>query len=183
MTTERHEILLEGSRDGQSWQTYEFHWKPGAVDRRPAFIGPHMPRLDWRMWFAALRKCDNTLWFKMFMRSLLAGERDVGDLLAHDPFRDGEGPPTYLRSTLYRYRFSDPAGDGTPWWTRELVGEYCGLVEGRAGLVRTIRALPREPRKNRRKTDTTSEDIEMPAQPEPAEADAGDADASADDAQ
>src|SRR5207247_1182218 len=54
MTTERPEIVIEGSRDGVSWKEYEFRWKPGALTRRPRFSQPHMPRLDWQMWFAAL---------------------------------------------------------------------------------------------------------------------------------
>src|SRR5438132_8135716 len=54
MTTERPEIVIEGSRDGVEWSEYGFRWKPGDVHRRPAFVAPHMPRLDWQMWFAAL---------------------------------------------------------------------------------------------------------------------------------
>jgi hypothetical protein len=167
MTTERREIVLEGSRDGRNWKTYDFHWKPGAVDRRPAFIGPHMPRLDWRMWFASMRSCNRTLWFKMFMNSLLMDQRPVSDLLAHDPFRDGKGPPAYLRSTLYRYRFSDPSSGETDWWTRELIGEHCGVVEGRRGRLRAIPALPPEPAEPR--TNKSSDEVEPPVQPEPDE--------------
>src|SRR5205807_2927415 len=54
MTTERPEIVIEGSRDGVEWSEYGFRWKPGDVHRRPAFVAPYMPRLDWQMWFAAL---------------------------------------------------------------------------------------------------------------------------------
>src|SRR5258705_2867534 len=54
MTTERPEIILEGSADGHTWVPYEFRYKPGRLDRRPAFVAPHQPRLDWQLWFAAL---------------------------------------------------------------------------------------------------------------------------------
>src|SRR5437870_9099362 len=54
MTTERPEIVIEGSRDSVHWREYEFRWKPGDVTRRPGFVAPHQPRLDWQMWFAAL---------------------------------------------------------------------------------------------------------------------------------
>ena len=37
MTTERHEIIVEGSNDGVNWLPYEFKYKPGDVNRRPAF--------------------------------------------------------------------------------------------------------------------------------------------------
>ncbi|MBA3542898.1 MAG: lipase maturation factor family protein, partial [Chthoniobacterales bacterium] len=45
MTKERPEIIIEGSADGLEWKAYEFKWKPGALDRRPAFVEPHQPRL------------------------------------------------------------------------------------------------------------------------------------------
>src|SRR5207249_672010 len=53
MTTERPEIVVEGSDDAANWQEYEFKWKPGDVKRCPGFVAPHQPRLDWQMWFAA----------------------------------------------------------------------------------------------------------------------------------
>jgi hypothetical protein len=53
MTTKRLEIIIEGSDDGATWKPYEFKYKPGDVNRPPPLIGPHMPRLDWQMWFAA----------------------------------------------------------------------------------------------------------------------------------
>jgi hypothetical protein len=53
MTTDRPEIIVEGSRAGVTWVPYDFRRKPGDVRRRPRFTTPHMPRLDWQMWFAA----------------------------------------------------------------------------------------------------------------------------------
>ncbi len=37
MTTERREIIVEGSNDGTNWLAYEFKYKPGDVNRRPGF--------------------------------------------------------------------------------------------------------------------------------------------------
>src|SRR5439155_11402649 len=54
MTTTRPEIVIEGSDDGQTWLEYEFPYKVGDVRRRPPWVAPHQPRLDWQMWFAAL---------------------------------------------------------------------------------------------------------------------------------
>ena len=55
MTTSRTEIVIEVSEDGSAWKEYEFRWKAGDVMRRPRFVEPHMPRLDWQMWFASTR--------------------------------------------------------------------------------------------------------------------------------
>ena len=54
MTQTRPEIIVEGSNDGQDWRAYEFKYKPGDLKRRPRFVAPFQPRLDWQMWFAAL---------------------------------------------------------------------------------------------------------------------------------
>lgn len=139
MTTERPEILVEGSDDGETWQTYEFNFKPDRLDERPSLVTPHMPRLDWQMWFAALGDCRANPWFLRFQKKLLEGEDDVIALMADDPF-DGE-PPTYLRTTLWQYEFSSPdqKADTGDWWRRKKQGRYCPrftLKNGELGPVR-----------------------------------------------
>ncbi len=125
MTTARPEILVEGSADGVTWIPYEFRWKPGDVTRRPSFVAPHQPRLDWQMWFAALGRCEDSPWFASFERRLLEGSPAVLRLLARNPFPDA--PPRYLRTTTYAYRFTDAAERRATgaWWKRRLVGPYC----------------------------------------------------------
>ena len=123
MTTTRPEIIVEGSNDGTTWEAYEFRYKPGALTRRPPFVAPHQPRLDWQMWFAALGRYEENLWFQNFCVRLLEGSPDVVRLLARDPF-DGR-PPRYVRGELYRYHFARAGG---AWWTRERLGEYSPVL-------------------------------------------------------
>ena len=78
MTTERPEIVVEGSKDGEDWQAYEFKWKPGDPGRAPGFVAPHMPRLDWQMWFAALRSYRGAPWFEQLLVRLLQGSPGGG---------------------------------------------------------------------------------------------------------
>ena len=54
MTTTRPEIIIEASKDGKTWHTCEFEWKPSHSNQKLKFTGPHMPRLDWQMWFEGL---------------------------------------------------------------------------------------------------------------------------------
>ena len=126
MTTSRPEIGVEGSNDGKTWKEYKFKWKPDELNQAPRWVAPHQPRLDWQMWFAALRgNCQNAPWFVNFMIRLLQGSPDVLELLEENPFP--ETPPTYVRAILYDYRFSDPRTKrekGT-WWKRERRGLYC----------------------------------------------------------
>jgi len=117
MTTERPEIRVEGSADGRHWQAYGFPFKVDAVDRAPRFAGPHMPRLDWQLWFAALRGPERSRWFVEFARRLLEGSPEVRALLAHDPFPDA--PPRHVRAVVRDYRFTDWASgfETGDWWT------------------------------------------------------------------
>jgi len=128
MTTRRPEIIVEGSDDGRTWRPYEFRWKPGDVRRRPRFVAPHQPRLDWQMWFAALETCEENPWLVNFLGRLLQGEPAVLRLLATNPFP--AGPPRYIRTLVYDYRFTDwPTRRSTgAWWRRELQGPYCPIV-------------------------------------------------------
>ena len=145
MTTERNEILLEGSTDGVDWKPYIFRYKPGPLERRPPIVGLHMPRIDWQMWFASLRGCGGSAWFHRFMVRLLEGESAVVGLLANDPFP--AEPPRYLRSWFYRYRYA-PAGSDD-WWERELLGRFCPpgrLEHGRLVTRGVPRSESREPR-------------------------------------
>jgi len=124
MTTTRPEIIVEGSDDGREWREYGFKYKPGDVMRRPRFCQPHMPRLDWQMWFAALSPWETQGWFQRFEMALLKNEPKVIELLEKNPFPDR--PPRYIRAILYDYRFTDrPARAQTgAWWTRKPLHLY-----------------------------------------------------------
>ena len=128
MTESRPEIIVEGSDDGITWETYRFRWKPGELTTAPKWVAPHQPRLDWQMWFAALQSYRHTPWFSHFIVALLQGKPEVLQLLAENPFPDA--PPRYVRATLYDYHFTDIAtkrSEGT-WWSRERKGLYCPAV-------------------------------------------------------
>ncbi len=124
MTTTRMEIVMEGSNDGVTWQSYEFKYKPGEVKRRPAWAEPHQPRLDWQMWFAALGNYEQNPWLLRFMLRLLQGSPEAARLLASNPF--AKAPPVYLRALVYEYRFTSwPERRATgAWWKREYRGFY-----------------------------------------------------------
>jgi hypothetical protein len=128
MTTTRPEIVVEGSDDGRIWKAYEFRWKPGDVARRPAFVAPHQPRLDWQMWFAALGSCESNAWLVQFLGRLLEGSPPVLALLAGNPFP--ERPPRFVRTEGWDYTPTDletRRREGR-WWRRERRGAYCPVL-------------------------------------------------------
>jgi hypothetical protein len=122
---ERYEILFEGTDDAvitgdTKWKEYEFVAKPGDPDRRPAFIAPYQPRIDWQIWFAAMATPREYPWTFHFVWKLLHNDPDTLSLLANNPFPDK--PPHFVRARLYRYRFA-PLGE-KGWWRRELIDEW-----------------------------------------------------------
>ena len=131
MTKERREIVLQGSRDGREWREYGFTYKPEALDQAPGFVGLHMPRLDWQMWFAALGnyRSSGNWWVSHFMFKLMEGSPAVLDLLEHNPFPDG--PPRYIRAIIYDYGFTDSAERSATgnWWKRTLLGRWSPTLE------------------------------------------------------
>jgi predicted DCC family thiol-disulfide oxidoreductase YuxK len=126
MTTTRNEIMVEVSADGHDWKEWPFKWKPGDPRRAPPFVAPHMPRLDWQMWFAALGAPSP--WFGNLLYRLLIGSPDVESLMGPSPL-DG-ARPLYARGSVWATRFSTPAerrADGS-WWHRERSGLYFQVV-------------------------------------------------------
>lgn len=124
MQTQRQELVILGSNDGKSWQTYDFKYKPGNPSNPPAVIVPHQPRLDWMVWFVPTQQPLQMHWFGRLMERLHQGSESVTALLANNPFP--EGPPRYLRVDSYSYSFATPqererSGN---WWRIEHLGQF-----------------------------------------------------------
>ncbi len=128
MTTDRMEIIIEGSDDGVQWRAYEFNYKPGDPSVRPAFVAPHQPRLDWQMWFAALGTYQQNPWFMELCAKLLLGSPVVTKLFKTNPFPND--PPRFLRASFYQYHFTDLKTRRATgqWWRRDRVGDYCPVM-------------------------------------------------------
>jgi hypothetical protein len=123
MSLRRPELIIEGSDDKKTWLAYEFKWKPGDIYRRPQFCTPHMPRLDWQMWFAAMDADDRhyDYWLLQFLGKLQQGSPQVLKLMGNNPFPDH--PPKYLRVLQYDYSFTTFAEHRATgaWWRRVLL--------------------------------------------------------------
>lgn len=115
MTTERPEIRIEGTADGENWREYSWRWVPG-----PSFVAPHQPRADWQAWFAALGDFRRQGWLHGLERRLLEGDPRARALFEQDIFPDR--PPVKLRVRTYQYRFTHFGEKG--WWARKKIGDY-----------------------------------------------------------
>ena len=147
MTTTRPEIIIEGSVDGRSWSPYEFYWKPGPLDQAPAFCQPNMPRLDWQMWFDALRLehayqrgminpvarslmssrtnadiqiMNSSLVTPRLCQALLEESPSVRSLMKSTSISE-DREVRFIRWHLYRYQFTTSAeyAQNGDWWKRE----------------------------------------------------------------
>lgn len=124
MTEKRFEVIIEGTLEkdpdtagDEAWFPYEFAGKPGDVRRRSRQFAPYHLRLDWQMWFLALRPGAQA-WFVALLERLGEGDPGVRRLLRRDPF-DGR-PPTGIRVRYFEYRYADrrERRESGAWWVR-----------------------------------------------------------------
>jgi lipase maturation factor 1 len=120
ITRERIEPQLETWADG-AWHEADLWYKPGDPRRRPPYVAPHQPRLDFRLWFYGLS----------FQRGM---PRYVARLLELACERPGHVQPLFadrlptepeaVRLSFYRYRFASLAEHGRSgvYWTRQALG-------------------------------------------------------------
>lgn len=129
MTKSRHELVVQGSVDGETWKTYGFRYKPDDPNEPPPLVAPHQPRLDWQMWFASLDD-GNERWLRRLLGGLLRDSEDVERLFAHDPFEDTEEGPRFARILRYEYSFTthEQRSHTGRWWNRSEPSVYMGPV-------------------------------------------------------
>ena len=135
MTTERPEIIIEGSLDGKDWKEYEFRYKAGPLDRPPPIVAPHQPRIDWQLWFAAMSDAFSQRWFLSFIEKLSRNDSTVLSQLANNPFP--KSGPSYLKASIYDYQFTDldTLMKTGRWWKREYVRPYLPVLRCRKGVA------------------------------------------------
>lgn len=129
MTTERPIPALEVRWGDGEWTELTWAWQTSDVHAGPAQVAPHMPRLDWMLWFAGLSDCRDHQWARNLLRRVVAGSAPVGDLIGD--LRLAGTPPDQARFTLYRWTFTasgSPEAAAGQWWTRTAVSQYCATV-------------------------------------------------------
>lgn len=120
MTTKRPEVVFEGSNDGKHWSAYEFKYKvDDDLKKAPPVVAPHMPRLTWRLWFAAMGPLEDSKWVLGLAMRILEGSRIIKGFFSYDPFPND--PPKYIRAFVYDYHFTnwDEKNKTGNWWWRD----------------------------------------------------------------
>ncbi|RYJ14697.1 lipase maturation factor family protein [Halogeometricum borinquense] len=149
ITRDRYQLVVEGTHaefpTDDDWTAYEFAGQPVRTDERPSQWAPYHLRLDWQLWFAAMRPRPGPRqrWVIRFLERLLEGDTATLSLLRRNPFSDD--PPDRIRVLRYRYRFTTPAerAETGQWWVRERVGAYVhpvSLSDIRSGSRTAVRS-------------------------------------------
>lgn len=122
---ERFELVLQGSLDAQTWTDYHFLYKPdNNIWRAPAYLSPHISRLEYQLWIAAQGEYQQEVWISRLLHRILEDSPAVVSLFKKEPFPE---VPEYIRAVRYRFEFttSEQAEllDGA-WWISEFFDIY-----------------------------------------------------------
>jgi hypothetical protein len=100
---------------GGVWQPFDLHHKPGDVMRRPDFVAPHQPRVDFQLWFFGLSYQRGLPDYVAALLNRLCRDPAAVQPLFRQPL---PANPDAVRIAFWRYHFSQP-GEPDAWWTRE----------------------------------------------------------------
>lgn len=118
ITRERIEPDFQTSDDGEHWVSHEFRHKAGDPRRRPDWVAPHQPRVDFQLWFYGLSYRGGA---PEFVPTLI--ERLCKEPLTVQPlFRSPPSlHPHKARIVYWEYHFSTAAERRATgaWWTRQ----------------------------------------------------------------
>jgi hypothetical protein len=116
ITRVRVEPQFEVETAGE-WRPLDLRHKPGDPRRRPDFVAPHQPRVDFQLWFHGLDFQRQPLYLLMLVDRLCRDADAVAPL-----FRDRPPAAQAVRIAYYRYRFTTPAERRATgaWWNRTL---------------------------------------------------------------
>ena len=120
ITRTRIEPEFQTRDDDTTWVAHDLRHKPGNTHRRPDWVAPHQPRVDFQLWLYGLRYHAGA---PSYVTTLL--ERLCRDPAAVQPlFRNPLPPhPRAVRIVFWDYRFSTAAERRATgaWWIRRPV--------------------------------------------------------------
>jgi hypothetical protein len=121
ITRERIEPQPEIQRvAGGDWVELDLRHKPGDPGRRPDYVAPHQPRVDFQLWFHGLSfQARQPLYVASLLRHLCEDRGAVQPL-----FRRPVPEAAAVRMAYYQYHFTtrqERRATGR-WWSRTLLG-------------------------------------------------------------
>ena len=121
ITRARIEPELQTSDDGEHWVAHPLRHKPGAPRRRPDFVAPHQPRVDFQLWFYGLGYRGGAPEYVATLLDRLCRDPDAVRPLFAPPSLSPH--PKAARIVYWQYRFTSAEEKRTSgaWWSRQPV--------------------------------------------------------------
>jgi hypothetical protein len=113
ITRERIEPEFQTTSDGAAWTAQHLHHKAGDPLRRPGFVAPHQPRLDFQLWFYGLDYARGTPAYVVNLLDRLCNDPAAVQGFFAAPLPPG---PQAVRIVYWQYHFTRAGEPG--WWTR-----------------------------------------------------------------
>ncbi len=121
ITPTRLVVEIEGTDDGIQWKSYHFPYYPGELSKRPPFIAPYHPRLDFRLWFLTLsQQGPDWNYFTRLLGKIFHHPEQVDTYFSKNPFPNKS--PAAIRFIIYQYNMTSPEEKketGSYWYRRE----------------------------------------------------------------
>ncbi|MDB4970047.1 MAG: putative integral rane protein [Myxococcales bacterium] len=118
ITRARIEPELQTSDDGTTWVAHDFRHKAGDPARRPDWVAPHQPRVDFQLWFYGLSYRAGTPEYVATLVERLCKEPAAVQSLFRAPL---PAHPKAARLVFFQYHFTNAAERRATgaWWKRE----------------------------------------------------------------
>jgi hypothetical protein len=118
------QTLPAGARedDDDAWTAHDLPHKPGAPTRRPDFVAPHQPRLDFQLWFHGLAfRRGAPPYVQMLLERMCEDAASVRPFFSDEPRARLPDRPRAVRVVYWQYHFTSPAEKRATgaWWRRE----------------------------------------------------------------
>jgi hypothetical protein len=112
--------IAEREADDGAWTAHHLRHKPGDPTRRPDFVAPHQPRVDFLLWFYGLRFDRRAPLYVAALLERLCEEPELVQPLFRAPL---PAHPAAVRLVFWRYQFTSPAEKRATgaWWRRTRV--------------------------------------------------------------
>jgi len=111
------------SAGDDAWTGQDFRHKPGDVARRPDFVAPHQPRVDFRLWFYGLAFQRRPPVYVSTLLERLCEEPQTVQALFRAPLPPH---PAAVRLVFWHYQFTSAAERAATgaWWRRTRLATF-----------------------------------------------------------
>jgi hypothetical protein len=109
--------VARAETDDDAWTAQHLEHKPGDVTRRPDFVAPHQPRVDFRLWFYGLAFQRRAPAYVVALTERLCEEPEAVQPLFRAPLPPH---PAAVRLVFWQYQFTsgeEKRATGA-WWRR-----------------------------------------------------------------